>query len=303
MIVILYRKVFFSITAILVALSLGALLFFGLTFSTEFTGGTAVQVVYDGDAPTKETLALALGGIGIHEPTIRIADTGAYDVRAGAMSDEMRGALPQVVTVNGEYSGTITKLTEVGPTIGKELRTKAVYAIILVLVAIMLFVALVFRKVSRPVSSWVYGSIALVALAHDVLIPLGFYSVLGYYFGAQIDTLFVTAILTVLGFSVHDTIVVFDRVRENLRINQEHNRHESFETVVGRSLEQTLVRSINTSITVVLTLLALFFFGPESTQDFALTLLVGVIAGTYSSIALASPLLVSVEKWLVGRGR
>lgn len=301
MLVVLYRNVFFAITGVLVALSLGALLFFGLSFSTEFTGGTAVQVVYEGEGPSKEVLTQALSGMGVHESSVRVAESGAYDIRAGSMTDEMRGALPQVLTINGTYTGTITKLTEVGPTIGKELRTKAVYAIILVLVAIMLFVALVFRKVSRPISSWVYGSIALVALAHDVLIPLGFYTVLGHYFGAQVDTLFVTAILTVLGFSVHDTIVVFDRVRENLRINQEHNRHEAFETIVGRSLEQTLVRSINTSITVVLTLLALFFFGPESTQDFALVLLVGVIAGTYSSIALASPLLVSVEKWLVGR--
>jgi preprotein translocase SecF subunit len=142
-----------------------------------------------------------------------------------------------------------------------------------------------------------------VTLVHDIIIPVGFYAALGHFAGAQVDTLFVTAVLTVLGFSIHDTIVVFDRVRENLRVNHEKGRKEPFEEVAGRSLNQTFVRSINTSLTVLLTLLILFFFGPASTRDFALTLLVGIIAGTYSSIFLATPLLVTVEKWRGGQKR
>jgi preprotein translocase subunit SecF len=135
----------------------------------------------------------------------------------------------------------------------------------------------------------------------DVIVPVGFYAALGHFFGAQVDTLFVTAILTVLGFSIHDTIVVFDRTRENLRINADRNPKEPFEEVAGRSLNQTFVRSINTSLTVLITLLVLFFIGPASTKDFALTLLVGIIAGTYSSVFLATPLLVSVEQWRKNR--
>jgi preprotein translocase subunit SecF len=141
-----------------------------------------------------------------------------------------------------------------------------------------------------------YGLIAVITLVHDVIVPLGFYALLGHYLGAQVDTLFVTAILTVLGFSIHDTIVVFDRTRENLRINHDKGRKEPFEETAGRSLNQTLVRSLNTSLTVVITLMVLFAIGPDSTQDFALTLLVGIIAGTYSSIFLATPLLVEAAK-------
>lgn len=296
MIVTTYRNVFFAITGAIVAASIAALLFFGLNFGTDFTGGTSVQVSYEGDLPSVEQVDAALSSVGVPQYAVRSAGANAFDIRAGNLTNEMRGALPQVLSMNGAYDATITRMNEVGPTIGKELRTKAVYALILVILAILIFVAFAFRKVSRPVSSWVYGSIAVVTLVHDVIVPLGFFAILGHYFGAQVDTLFVTAILTILGFSVHDTIVVFDRVRENLKINQDRNRHESFEFIVGKSLNQTLVRSVNTSLTVLITLLALFFFGPASTQDFALVLLVGIVAGTYSSIALASPLLVAWEK-------
>jgi preprotein translocase subunit SecF len=184
----------------------------------------------------------------------------------------------------------------VGPTIGTELRNKSLVALGLVLLCILLFIAYAFRKVSKPVSSWVYGHIALVTLVHDVVIPLGFYAVLGHYHGAQIDALFVTAILTVLGFSIHDTIVVFDRTRENLAINHSKGRKEPFEETAGRSLGQTFGRSVNTSLTVLITLAILYIIGPASTKDFALTLLVGITAGTYSSIFLATPLLVTLGK-------
>ena len=158
--------------------------------------------------------------------------------------------------------------------------------------------AFAFRKVSKPISSWIYGLIALVTLAFDVLIPVGFFAFLGYLTGAQVDVLFVTAVLTILGYSVHDTIVVFDRTRENLRLNEERNKKEEFGDTAGRALGQTFVRSMTTSLTTALALAALFLLGPESTRDFALTLLVGIIAGTYSSIFLATPLLVSVERYL-----
>lgn len=163
----------------------------------------------------------------------------------------------------------------------------------MVIVAIVLYIAFAFRKVSRPVSSFKYGLITVAALAHDVVIPTGVFAYLGKYYGVEIDALFITALLTILGFSVHDTIVVFDRVRENIKISKQG---EDFEQTVGSSVSQTIGRSINTSLTVVLVLLALYFFGGESTKYFSLALIIGVVVGTYSSIFIASPLLATVYK-------
>lgn len=269
---------------------------FGLRLGTDFTGGTLVQVTYQ-QRPAPEALQGALDQAGLKGYSLRGASTNDYILRAGNLTADQRAQLSQVLSVDGAYPATISQLTEVGPTIGKELRNKSLTAIVLVLLCILLFIAFAFRKVSQPVSSWVYGVIALVALLHDIIVPVGFYAALGHFTGAQVDTLFVTAVLTVLGFSIHDTIVVFDRTRENLRINQERNRREDFADTAGRSLQQTFVRSINTSMTVLFTLLVLFFIGPASTRDFALTLLVGIIAGTYSSIFLATPLLVVWERY------
>ena len=161
--------------------------------------------------------------------------------------------------------------------------------------AIIFFIAFVFRHVSAPVSSWKYGIIAIIALLHDIIVTIGLFAVLGALVGAEVDILFVMALLAILGYSVNDTIVVFDRVRENLRTNLELNRKEDFELTVGKSLNQTYIRSINTSLTTFFVLITLFMLGPLATQNFALVLLTGVIAGTYSSICLATPLLVAVN--------
>jgi preprotein translocase subunit SecF len=177
------------------------------------------------------------------------------------------------------------------------MRTKAVLAIILVILAIVLFIAFVFRHVAEPVQSWKYGVVAIVTLLHDVIVPLGVFSVLGHFGLAEIDTLFVTALLVILGFSIHDTIVVFDRVRENLRINKQGHHKLSFDEVVGKSLKQTYARSINTSLTTLLTLAALYLFGSTTTENFALAMFIGIAVGTYSSICIASPLLVTWHKF------
>ncbi|OGG58237.1 protein-export membrane protein SecF [Candidatus Kaiserbacteria bacterium RIFCSPHIGHO2_02_FULL_49_16] len=301
MFIVKHRKVFFAITGTIVALALGALIFFGLHQGTDFTGGTLVQVKYEKGRPDAKVLSLTLDEAGFKGYSLRGAGENDYILRTGSLTNEMRSSLPATFSVHGGFPASISELTEVGPTVGLELRNKAIIALGLVMLAILLFIAFAFRKVSQPVSSWIYGLIALVTLVHDVIVPVGFYAALGYFLGAQVDTLFVTAILTVLGFSIHDTIVVFDRVRENLRVNQERGRREDFAETAGRSLGQTFVRSINTSLTVLITLLALFFLGPASTKDFALTLLVGIIAGTYSSIFLATPLLVSTERYFANR--
>lgn len=292
MFIITYRNILFALTGLLVAASLVAFGVFGLNIGTDFTGGALIEVRYDGEKPTAESLHTTLTNAGLESVSVRGAGDDSFIIRAAPLSEGARTSLPGALT-----NGTIEKLTDIGPTIGAELRTKALLAMALVITCIVLYVAFVFRKVSQPVSSWWYGLITIVTLLHDVIVPIGAFALFGWLWGAQVDVLFVTAILTILGFSVHDTIVVFDRVRENLRLNQENNRKEDFANVAGRSIEQTFVRSVNTSVTVLISLLALFFLGPVATQDFALTLIIGIVVGAYSSIAIAIPLLVTVAKW------
>lgn len=294
MIIIKYKRIFFIITGAIVAAAILSLLAFGLTPSIEFTGGTLVHARYE-TRPPHDALSASLTATGLSGFSIHEEGENGYIVRAEPLSQETRATLSQIFSVGGA-SASIEQVNEIGPTIGKELRNKSVIAVSLVLLCILLFIAFAFRKVSKPVSSWVYGAVALVGLVTNVIVTAGFFALLGHYFGAQVDTLFVTALLTVVGFSVHDTIVVFDRVRENLKINEAEKRGEEFSLVAGNSLNQTLVRSVNTSLTVAITLLALFFVGPASTEDFALTLLVGIVVGTYTSLCLSTPLLVAIEQ-------
>ncbi len=198
-----------------------------------------------------------------------------------------------VITIGGQEVVSELRFESIGPTIGQELKNKAITAILAVLVAIVLYIAWAFRKVSEPVSSWKYGIIAIVALAHDVIIPTGIFAVLGRIYGIEIDILFVTALLTILGYSVNDTIVVFDKTRENLA--RDHRKH-NFDWIVDKSINETLRRSLFTSLTTFLVLLAIYLFGGDSIKNFVLTLMIGIIAGTYSSIFLASPLLVAWER-------
>lgn len=188
----------------------------------------------------------------------------------------------------------------IGPTIGQELRTKSLIAIALVILLIVSYIAFAFRSVSQPLASWKYGATTVVALIHDVIIPAGFFAVAGRFLGFEVDTLFVTAVLTILGFSVHDTIVVFDRIRENLK---RPSFRGDFEALVNQSVRETLVRSLNTSLTVILALAAVYFFGGVSTKVFSVTLIVGIVVGTYSSIFIASPLLVTWNNFRRGATR
>ena len=301
MFIVKHRNVFFVISALITLAAIVSIAVFGLKLGLDFTGGTLIQATYAGGRPAPEALTRSLDAAGFTGYSLREANTEDYILRAGNLTPEVRENLPSILSPEGSNPVTIGQLTEVGPTIGLELRNKALIALGLVLLCILLFIAFAFRKVSQPVSSWRYGLIALLTLCFDVIVPVGFFAFLGYAVGIQVDALFVTAVLTILGYSVHDTIVVFDRTRENLRINHDRNRKEPFEEVAGRSLNQTFVRSINTSLTTALVLLVLCVLGPESTRYFALTLLVGIIAGTYSSIFLATPLLVAVERWRGGK--
>ena len=297
MFIVKHRNVFFAISALLTLAAIASIGVFGLKLGLDFTGGTLIQATYEGGRPAPEVLTRSLDAAGLKGYSLREANTEDYILRAGNLTPEVRENLPAILSPEGSNPVSIGQLTEVGPTIGLELRNKALVALGLVLLCILLFIAFAFRKVSQPVSSWRYGLIALLTLCSDVIVPVGFFAFLGYAVGVQVDALFVTAVLTILGYSVHDTIVVFDRTRENLRINHDRNRKEDFAETAGRALSQTLVRSTNTSLTTALVLMVLFVLGPESTKYFALTLLVGIITGTFSSIFLATPLLVTVEKW------
>lgn len=295
MFIIKHKYFFFSLSILLVLSSLFSIVFFHpWNFGIEFTGGSLLEVGYPDGRPDagalKEKLA-TLNWVGT-----QVQETGAdgFLVRTKDLSEPERQQLMSIVSDNSGTKIEERRFNSIGPTVGNELRSKASWAILWVILAIVLYIAFAFRGVSHPISSWTYGIVAIVALVHDVLIPTGIYVALGhYYIDVQIDVLFVTAILTILGFSVHDTIVVFDRTRENLKLRT----WKEFSVTVGHSIEQTFARSINTSMTVLLVILALYFVGGETTKNFALILAIGVIAGTYSSIFVASPLLVAVEEW------
>ena len=308
MFIIKHKWIFLTISIILVASSLLLVFIKGIKRGIDFTGGTEVVIAYRGFTATengkidldfiKENLEknnFEIKNISL----LKIDEKGANYVLIrlpGDIKEEDRVNFENAWSFNHDPHYEATQISEniIGPSIGKELTKKAIWSIVLVSIVIILFVAFSFREVSKPVSSWKYGFLTIASLLHDITIPLGMYVILGITHGVEIDSLFVLALLTIMGISMADTIVVFDRVRENLK-NRKSN--ETFAEVVGKSLDQTLLRSFNTSLSIILVLLALFFFGPASIHDFTLTLIVGMTFGTYSSIFIASPLLVLVEKY------
>jgi len=287
MFIIKNKKIFITISAVLVSLSIASLIVFGLNFGIDFKGGSLLEVEYSTVRPSQTVIEesikpLDIGGI-LVQP---IGDNG-YSIKSRDINETERAS---VMSALGE-TATEKSFTSIGPSVGAELVRKSIISFILVALGIILWIAYSFRKVSKPVSSWRYGIIAVVALIHDVIISAGVFAIISHFTGAEVDTLFVVAIMTVLGLSVSDTIVVFDRIRENIRIGTS----KLFEETVGKSINQVYTRSIATSSTVIIVLLALVFFGPTSTKLFATVLTVGMFFGTYSSIFLASPLLVIVS--------
>jgi preprotein translocase subunit SecF len=253
-------------------------------------------VEYPAGRPTQVALEEAIAPLELKASVRPTGETG-YIIRMKSLSEPERVSLTQAVSFNGAQKIEEKRFDSIGPLLGNESAKKSFASIAIVIIAIVLFIAFAFRKVSEPVSSWKYGIVAIIALIHDVIVPTGVFALLGHFKGYEIDSLFVTALLVVLGFSVHDTIVVFDRVRENLKINRTYGKKQTFAEIVGNSISQTFTRSINTSLTVFLSLMVLYFVGGAATQHFTLALIIGIVAGTYSSIFLGSPLLVTIEKW------
>lgn len=297
MFIVKHRKIFFIISGLLMVASILALIFWGLNFGIDFTGGSLMEIEFKDNRPSNQEIKEVIIGLG---PPAGEAGLGEINVQPAGernvilrMKDIDENTHQEVLLAIQEL-GQFEELRfeSVGPVIGQELKKKAFYSIIVALIAILIFIALAFRKVSFIVKSYKYGLLAIVALFHDILIVLGIFVVLGEFLNVEIGIAFVAALLATLGYSVNDTIVVFDRIRENLLLVQ---HQEEFDKLVGRSLKQTLVRSLNTSLTTILVLFAVLLLGGATIQYFILALIIGILAGTYSSLFIASPLLVSWE--------
>lgn len=290
--VVKHKNIFLIISAILVLASWLFLTIWGLKPAIDFTGGSMLEIKFEKEIPPAQSLKEILNSVGIDNFVLQPTGGSRTVILRFKEIDEARHQeLLKSLDTQGKF--TENKFSSIGPTIGRELRQKSWLALVITLAAIILYIAWAFRKVSKPIASWKYGVAAIVALVHDVSIPAGLFAFLGKWYGVEVDALFITALLTILGFSVHDTIVVFDRIRENLR---KLKTSEPFDNTVGRSIRETMARSINTSLTVLMVLTAIFLLGGETIKSFSLTLLVGVFFGTYSSIFIASPLLVVWEK-------
>ena len=284
-------KFMFWFSLALVAASIVLLAFYGLNFGVDFRGGSVIEFSFNGDKPALEEIRNKFAGLSLPELTVNYFGDDGVMLRAKELSEKEHQDIALALKNNFPRIEE-KKFESVGPVIGKELKNKSIVAISLVLFAVIVYIAIVFRKLSKTLAPWSMGLAAIVALLHDVIIPLGVFAVLGKFYGVEISAVFVAAVLTILGYSIADTVVVFDRVRENVIRGSEG----LFSAIVHKSILQTLTRSLNTTFTTLLSLFAIYFFGGESIRYFALALIIGIFLGAYSSIFVASPLLVWLSK-------
>jgi preprotein translocase subunit SecF len=282
-----YAYFFSGILTLLCILSLAV---WGLKLGIDFKGGTFMEIKFANSVPSNQEIEELLKDQKLQSLSLQKSiENNSISIRYASEDDSLNETVWK--KINEKYQdATQLRVDFINGTVSKELKNKSLQAIFWAIAVIMAYIAFAFRKVSRPVESWKYGAGAVIALLHDIIITSGVFSILGHFYGIEIEIPFIAALLTILGFSVHDTIVVYDRTRENLLKGA---KNESFPEVVNRSLNETLVRSINTSMTVIITLLAIYLFGGASIKYFSLALLVGITFGTYSSIFIASALLVT----------
>ena len=286
-----YSKIYYIISGMLMAASIAALIVFGLKFGIEFTGGSKMELEFTEIRPSNEEIAKSLEQFGLGEIIIQpTGEKGAILQLKGIDEETHQKALAELNALSDVEEKSFQFI---GPSVGNELKNKTLIAITLALLAITAYIAFAFRKVSRPVASWKYGVTSLIALVHDIIIPLGVFAVLGKYYNVEITIPIVAALMTIIGFSVHDTIVIFDRIRENIL----RRGMGDFPQTVDGSLSQTLGRSISTVFTTLLVMIFIFFFGGETLKNFSLALIIGIAAGAYSSIFIAGPLLVTWRNW------
>lgn len=294
--VIKHKWFFLGFSGLLVVASIVGLFAFGLQKGIDFTGGTLWQVNFAQPVSKTALVETVQKDFQLTDATVTEQEgTNAFIIRSKEMTEAShQDFLARLKTQYGEV--TELSFESIGAVIGSELASKALWAFVINLLAISLYIAYAFRKVSRPVSSWKYAAITLITLFHDAIIPVGLFAFLGHYMGLEVDINFIVAVLVVIGFSVHDTIVVFDRIREHLRLGGSSASADGFAELVNLSINETFARSLNTSLTLVIVLVALFILGALTLKYFILAILVGTIAGTYSSIFVASPMLVIWQK-------
>ena len=310
------RKIWYSLSGTLFVLTILGAIFFGFNLSLHFTGGTEVKYSFANTVPTVDTMQkfitkteedfnkdkkdkLNLGTVLVLQTdtnslSIKMRSQQSATGSGSTLSTDFENMLSTKVT--SDLKGVKESSFTLSPSVGEVLKTQALWATFLAIIAIVLYIVFAFRKLPKAYNPWVFGFNTIFALVHDVVIMTGVFIFLGKFFNVEIAPYFITALLTILGYSVNDTIVVFDRVRENMILQK---KVENIEEITEESVWQTMARSINTSLTVIITLTALIIFGAESTRMFAVALLVGVLVGTYSSIFLATPLLVTFKKYLL----
>lgn len=279
------RKIFLIISGILMSLSILALIFWGLKPGIDFTGGTMIELQFKNGAPARQQILEQLKDLKLADLNIQTSGENGWLLRIKEIDETTH---QQILSKLGQPEEV--RFENIGPTIGQELTNKAKWAILLVNLAILVYIAWAFRRLSKVITkgeSWLYAAGAIFSLVHDVILMVGVFALLGHFRNFEINSTFITAVLTVIGYSVNDTIVVYDRIRENILIHG----WKDFTGIVNRSLNETLVRSLNTTLTTLLALLAIFFFGGESIRDFILAMMVGIATGAWSSIAVAMPVL------------
>lgn len=284
------RKIWFTFSAILLIVGIFSISVFGYRTGIDFAGGTILELTAtDPKTPNLDSRQVIIDAYkdktGL-DVAVQTTEVGRFFVRSNQVSNDQKNA---VLDYLKQKFNSVEELRfeSVDPTIGADVVRKAVLALIVAVVGILLYLAYAFRKVPKELGSFRFGTAAVAATVHDILILLGLYAIIGHYFGAEVDGMFITALLTVVGFSTHDTIVTFDRIRENLR----RRSGDNLETIVNDSIVETVIRSISTSVTLLFVLIAMFFFGGATLKFFTLALIIGVFFGVYSSIFIASPLL------------
>lgn len=286
-------KLWYTISTLLIIASIVSLVVFGLHLGADFQGGTLLEIGFN-QAVNARDVEEALSELNL--PSLQVSETDNNGVIIktapidGGVVTQIQGVLKEKIGNNVDGSIEERQVQTIGATVGKDLTKKAIIATIIAIIAISIYIAWSFRKVQKPFTSLSMSVATVIALAHDVIITLGFVSVINHFYGYEANSYLLVALLTILGFSVHDSIVVLDRVRENLL----HTSSKmSVKDIVNESIQQTIARSLNTSLTAILVLLALSTIGSGSIRPFALTLLAGIAFGTYSSIFIASMILVT----------
>lgn len=286
--IVKYSKIYFAFSGILTLVSLISLVVFGLKAGIDFTGGSILELNYQTERPSTQEIKEKLSALGLGEVSVQPTQEKGIILRMKDISEDTHQAILEKLGETQELS-----FESVGPTIGQELKQKTKIVIALSLLAMVFYIALAFRQVSRQVKSWQYGIVSLIILSHDVLLPLGIFSILGKIYGIQITIPVIIALLTVVGYAINNVVVVFDRIRENIL----RRAAISFDGMVNAAINQTLVRQLNTSLTTLFPLIFIFLIGGDVLKYFALALIMGISFGTYSSIFLAGPILVVWQKW------